>query len=59
MRRKTIHTLVLLFAFGALSGCWESTNVTFHEPGVYLGPSDDLSTDESALNDRFANQQDR
>ena len=54
-----IQCFFLLLACVALSGCWESTDVTFHQPGNYYGAPDGGSTDTAALNDRFANQLDR
>ena len=48
-----------LLAVFALTGCWESADVVFHEPGEYLGPVDDLTTNPEALQERFTNQMDR
>ncbi len=59
MHRKTLHTLILLLGCLALAGCWESTDVTFHQPGEYYGPSDDLSADSAALQERLDGQRDR
>lgn len=59
MHRKIFHSLILLLACMALAGCWESTDVTFHQPGEYYGPSDDLRTDVAALQERMTGQQDR
>ncbi len=59
MRRRLIHPWLVLLAGLALSGCWESTDVTFHQPGVYYGPEDDLSTNRTALQERMAGQHDR
>ena len=42
-----------------LSGCEQSENVTIHEPGVYQGASDDLTTDQAQLQERLKNQMDR
>ena len=36
---KTILTGVLLLG---LAGCYEASDVTVHEPGVYKGPKDPL-----------------
>jgi len=41
-----------------LSGCWEDTDVTIHEPGAYKGPADpllaqDAGARESVLKERF------
>lgn len=52
--------IILVAGFGLmLSGCWESANVTFHQPGEYMGANDSLKTDSSALQERFSGQQDR
>ena len=42
-----------------VSGCEQAEDVTIHEPGVYQGAADDLSTDTAALQDRLKNQMDR
>lgn len=47
-----------------LTGCYESSSVTVHKPGVYKGANDPLlsaNTEErvSALNARFSGQVDR
>lgn len=39
---KTILCLATLCAAAALSGCYESPDVTLHEPGVYKGAEDPL-----------------
>ena len=51
-----VFTLVL-----GLSGCLESTDVTFFQPGVYQGAVDPLigNSDASALQSRFESQMDR
>ena len=60
MRKPTlIQCFFLLLACLALPGCWESTDVTFHQPGNYYGAPDDSNIDADALTDRFANQRDR
>lgn len=41
MRIMATLTLALMTAPG-LSGCWESTDVTLHEPGKYRGTEDPL-----------------
>jgi hypothetical protein len=45
----------------ALTGCLESTDVIFFEPGVYQGSSDPLigNSDAAALQSRFEGQMDR
>lgn len=43
MRRwKTILCLATLCAALTLTGCYESPDVTLHEPGVYKGAEDPL-----------------
>ena len=59
MIKNTIVSAFLLCACLSLAGCWESDDVTFHEPGKYLGASDDLATDAAALQERFSKQKDR
>ena len=41
-----------------LSGCWESSEVTMHEPGAYMGKADPLLDQDAAarsgkLQERF------
>ena len=50
---------VVLVACWLATGCWESTDVTYHEPGKYFGAADELKTDAAALQKRFASQLDR
>ncbi len=58
--KNRLTRVLLITAFGlVLSGCWESTNVTFHQPGEYMGASDSLKTDAAALQERLSGQQDR
>ncbi len=59
MIKNTIVSAFLVCSCFVLTGCWESDEVVFHEPGKYLGPADDLKTDASALQERFSNQRDR
>jgi outer membrane biogenesis lipoprotein LolB len=59
MIKNTITSVFLLFASLLLTGCWESSDVKFHEPGKYLGAADSLKTDPAALQKRLENQQDR
>ena len=51
-----VFTLVI-----TLSGCLESTDVTFFEPGVYKGSADPLISNSAAaaLQSRFERQMDR
>jgi major membrane immunogen (membrane-anchored lipoprotein) len=40
MRKVTLTLLIV--ASMALGGCYESTDITLHDPGVYRGGSDPL-----------------
>ena len=42
-----------------ISGCEQAENVTIHEPGVYQGATDSLTTDLAALQERMKKQMDR
>ena len=43
MSKRIIAALTLgLMTAPVLSGCWESTDVTLHEPGKYKGTEDPL-----------------
>ena len=59
MIKKSIAIATLLLTSLLLSGCWEENAVVYHEPGKYMGASDNLNTDSAALEKRFANQKDR
>jgi hypothetical protein len=59
MFKSITNSTILLCACLLLTGCWESTSVTFHQPGMYLGAADTLTTDTAELEKRFAGQQDR
>lgn len=48
MRRTATCILVLLLAILA-SGCYESTDVAYHEPGIYKGSVDPLLKRQSSL----------
>lgn len=59
-----LYGFVVGLVFVVLTGCYESSSVTLHKPGVYKGADDPLlsaSTEEraSALNARFSGQIDR
>ena len=57
---KNITTMIiLLVAALGLTGCWENSEVIMHEPGQYMGASDDLQTDTGALEKRLDGQRDR
>ncbi len=57
---KKITRLIVLISFSVvLTGCWESSDVTLHEPGKYFGASDSLETDAEALKKRLEGQRDR
>ena len=57
MRVTTLAATLLVLA--SLTGCYESTSVTLHEPGVYMGredpllAADDSKAFEDALRKRF------
>lgn len=53
--------LIILVCVSSLmiSACEQAEDVTLHEPGVYQGTKDDLSTDVAALQQRMKNQMDR
>lgn len=42
MSTRFVTLLVLCVALVGLSGCYESADVTVHEPGVYKGTKDPL-----------------
>jgi hypothetical protein len=46
MGRKLLCSGLLGIALGALSGCYESPDVTLYEPGVYKGTVDPLLAKE-------------
>jgi len=51
-RILTISVIALL-SFN-LSGCWESTDITVHEPGEYMGAADQLlQADVGARSDQL------
>ena len=59
MMKRTIAAAALIAAAFALSGCWESGDVTIHEAGKYKGERDPLLKQDVAeraetLEKRFA-----
>ncbi len=42
MKRRGALTIAVLACTALASGCWESTDVTVHEPGRYKGVNDPL-----------------
>ncbi len=48
MRRIAVCLLMLLLASG-LSGCYESPDLTYHQPGIYKGGKDPLIEKQSSL----------
>ena len=42
MKRRGALTIAVLAGTVALTGCWESSDVTVHEQGKYKGPNDPL-----------------
>ncbi len=58
MFKNTAAILVIALVAGILSGCWEDTDVTLHEPGAYKGAADPLLAQDSGaraklLDERF------
>ena len=58
MKSRGILAASLVIAAAGLGGCYESTDVTIHEPGEYKGAKDPLlsqqaSARDEALNKRF------
>ena len=58
MMKRTMAAAVIAAAF-AVSGCWDSGEVTIHQAGEYKGPQDpllsqDASEREETLAQRFA-----
>jgi len=58
MFKNTAAIFGIALVAGMLSGCWEDTDVTLHEPGVYKGAPDPLLAQDSgarakALGERF------
>lgn len=56
--RTAIRLLVVLGAVASVAGCYESADVTIHEPGEYKGPTDPLLKADAAqraatLEERF------
>ena len=59
-RLKHLWPIIVVCVGGLMiSACEQAENVTLHEPGVYQGTKDDLSTDVAALQQRMKNQMDR
>lgn len=59
MKKRTIAAAALVAAAFALSGCWDSGDVTIHEAGKYKGVKDPLLAQDVAeraetLEKRFA-----
>lgn len=48
MNDRTVIFCALVVASAALAGCYESSDVTVHEPGQYKGTVDPLLADASA-----------
>ncbi|MGK7294888.1 MAG: hypothetical protein ACNS61_03545 [Candidatus Wenzhouxiangella sp. M2_3B_020] len=65
--KRTIPRILFLTLVGlALAGCYESAEVTRHEPGVYKGEQDPLTNKlankddlQEQLDQRFDGQRDR
>jgi len=48
MVKRTITMALALVAVLGLAGCWESTDVTVHEPGKYMGTKDPLLSQQAS-----------
>ena len=48
MVKRTITMALALVAVLGLAGCWESTDVTVHEPGKYMGTKDPLLSQQGS-----------
>ena len=59
MHRKLLVIILIVFGSLALSGCLEDFQVTLHEPGIYMGPEDQLlgTSQSSALAERLSSGQ--
>ena len=56
--KNATRTAAAAVLAAGLAGCWDSTDVTVHNPGEYKGPPDPLlaqsaSARAGALNERF------
>lgn len=56
--KNAISTAAAAVLAAGLAGCWDSTDVTVHNPGEYKGPPDPLlaqsaSARAGTLNERF------
>jgi hypothetical protein len=47
--RRLAASILLLLLISAGSGCYESPDLTYHEPGIYKGSKDPLLTKQSSL----------
>jgi outer membrane protein assembly factor BamE (lipoprotein component of BamABCDE complex) len=58
MKTRGVLAIAVVVAAAGLSGCWESSDVTIYEQGVYKGKKDPLmdqsaAAREEALKKRF------
>lgn len=51
MKTRGIFAVAVVVATAGLSGCWENSDVTLHEPGKYKGMKDPLLTQQTAARD--------
>ncbi|MDX1512778.1 MAG: hypothetical protein R3174_03450 [Gammaproteobacteria bacterium] len=51
MKTKGIVAAAVVIASAGLSGCWEDSEVTVHEPGKYKGMKDPLLTQQASARD--------
>ncbi len=51
MKSKGILAVALFVSAAGLSGCYEDTDVTVHEPGKYKGDQDPLLSQQASARD--------
>lgn len=51
MNSRGILAIALVVAAAGLSGCYEDTDVTIHEPGKYKGAQDPLLSQQASARD--------
>lgn len=51
MKTRGILAIAVVISAAGLSGCWEDSDVTIHEPGKYKGMKDPLLTQQAAARD--------
>lgn len=51
-----VRTVMMIGTVVLTTGCWESTDVTLHEPGVYMGAADPLLSEDVAARSAAAKE---